>query len=454
MRRLTSFTLVLATVLLAACSSGSGASDSNGAQGPVVAESSPAAVSEDSSQAQAEPQADREASGDDRAALNGADPIQADDLAADDARPDAEAAEEAAETPVAIAGKPVKETGARQELLTASVRRTVAESYRFRWSIEMGVSPELPEGIILGGDGAVDSSNDAFSMSVDFSPIIDAIDAGFGESEDEDLDSDEFVALFGDRLELIAVGGTLYLKWGLFSGLLGAETPWVSFSEADVGSDVVGNVTGFEQTASPEDFLQLMQDLSDLSEGMADEINGVATTRYSGVLDVVAAMDEYAEDEAAYDSLLSLTDGSLDALQFIPVTIWVDEQGRVRRFEMRMDPSSVEGAEEVSDIEFVFDLFDFGDATQIAAPPSEQVTDVTDLFGGLFDSALTEIAEDFFVDSDLAALRDECAAGGFESCDRLYWESPFDSEEEAFGETCGNRVEAGEVFSCTELAAA
>ena len=424
----------------------------------MVAESSPAAVSEDSSQAQAEPQVDREAPGEERAELTGADPSQADDLAAEAARPDAEAAEEAAETPVAIAGEPVKETAARQELLTASVRRTAAESYRFRWSIEMGASPELPEGITLGGDGAVDPSTDAFSMTMDFSSLLDAI---LAEADNIDIDTDtdaaeveELLGLFGEPLEIIVVGDTTYFKWALFGNLLGIATQWVSFSLEILGSEVVGSLTGFEQTTSPDNFLQLFQDVADLSEGGKEEIDGVETTRYSGVVDVLGAINEYAEGEAAYDSLLSLADGALDSLQFIPVTIWVDEQARVRRFEMRMDLSRVEGAEGISDVLYIFELFDFGEATQIVAPPAEQVTDVTDLFGGLFDSALTEIEEDFFVDSDLAALRDECAAGEFESCDRLYWESPFDSEEEAFGETCGNRAEAGEVFSCTELAAA
>lgn len=41
----------------------------------------------------------------------------------------------------------------------------------------------------------------------------------------------------------------------------------------------------------------------------------------------------------------------------------------------------------------------------------------------------------------LAELRAGCEAGDMQACDDLYLESPFDSEDEAFGDTCGGRNE-------------
>jgi hypothetical protein len=49
--------------------------------------------------------------------------------------------------------------------------------------------------------------------------------------------------------------------------------------------------------------------------------------------------------------------------------------------------------------------------------------------------------EDDAGDADLGELWDDCAAGDWDACDRLYLDSPVDSAEEAFGATCGNRVE-------------
>ena len=45
-------------------------------------------------------------------------------------------------------------------------------------------------------------------------------------------------------------------------------------------------------------------------------------------------------------------------------------------------------------------------------------------------------------DPELDALWDACEAGDGGACDDLYWESPYGSEYEEFGETCGNRAGA------------
>lgn len=48
-------------------------------------------------------------------------------------------------------------------------------------------------------------------------------------------------------------------------------------------------------------------------------------------------------------------------------------------------------------------------------------------------------------DAALDALWDACETGDFNACDELYFDSPFDSVYEAFGDTCGDR-QAGGLF--------
>lgn len=52
-------------------------------------------------------------------------------------------------------------------------------------------------------------------------------------------------------------------------------------------------------------------------------------------------------------------------------------------------------------------------------------------------------------DTGFDALWDACEAGSGAACDELYFESPFGSEYEAYGYTCGNRMELQ--FDCTLL---
>jgi hypothetical protein len=72
------------------------------------------------------------------------------------------------------------------------------------------------------------------------------------------------------------------------------------------------------------------------------------------------------------------------------------------------------------------------DYREMADPPSEVVGPYT--YGD---------------DATLDALWDACEAGSGTACDDLYFDSPFGSEYEAYGFTCGNRMELQ--FDCTSL---
>ncbi|NQV07147.1 hypothetical protein HQ535_11385 [bacterium] len=50
-------------------------------------------------------------------------------------------------------------------------------------------------------------------------------------------------------------------------------------------------------------------------------------------------------------------------------------------------------------------------------------------------------------DGDLDGMWDACEAGSGEACDDLFFQSPLGSEYEAFGNTCGNRMELNLICS-------
>ena len=45
-------------------------------------------------------------------------------------------------------------------------------------------------------------------------------------------------------------------------------------------------------------------------------------------------------------------------------------------------------------------------------------------------------------------LRDHCAKGDYAACDQLYLQSPVGSEDERFGDTCGDRIPPGARQPC------
>jgi hypothetical protein len=70
------------------------------------------------------------------------------------------------------------------------------------------------------------------------------------------------------------------------------------------------------------------------------------------------------------------------------------------------------------------------------------------------DSLPESVTSDAFTYGDdpaLDQLWDACEAGDGGACDELFFSSPVDSEYEEFGDTCGNRFDAGTVLCAEEL---
>ncbi|NBU96358.1 MAG: hypothetical protein EBS20_10815 [Actinobacteria bacterium] len=50
---------------------------------------------------------------------------------------------------------------------------------------------------------------------------------------------------------------------------------------------------------------------------------------------------------------------------------------------------------------------------------------------------------------EIAAARDSCAAGDMAACDELWWMSPYGSDDEEFGATCGGTADSSQAGMCT-----
>ena len=75
------------------------------------------------------------------------------------------------------------------------------------------------------------------------------------------------------------------------------------------------------------------------------------------------------------------------------------------------------------------------------SPPTDtsDVPDTPDLSGATIDCEAVDGPCDHGDDPHLDRLWDACAAGDGRACDRLYYDSAFDSRYEQFGNTCGDR---------------
>lgn len=274
--------------------------------------------------------------------------------------------------------------------LIADAVDDVAEAPTARF--EMAVTYEgVPgvDGATITGEGAYDREADAGRVAVDLGPLFDDLP-----------DGEEIPVTFDGRMETITIGSDVYLSSGLFELFPGMDADWIRLSAEDVDPghgldgldlDAMAPAQGFD----PQAALEQLRAIADIEEVGREEIRGVATRHLRGEIRMADALEELDADER--EALTSLYGGDLDALGdlTLPVDVYVDDQGLIRRMAQRVElgslaaafagaglPGSVQAEVEDAAIEVVVDYFDFGAPVDITAP--SDAVDLTELFGGAF----------------------------------------------------------------------
>lgn len=206
----------------------------------------------------------------------------------------------------------------------------------------------------FGGQGTFDFERRAGQMAL---RLIEGESAGFGEA----------TAVFVDS--------TVYYK--LPVGALAGDRRWIQLDLQNV-ADASSLDFGPLVQGSQADPTQYLLWLSALGPGITkigeEEVRGVPTSRYRAAVDLNLLEQQAPPGKevewAAYVQTLRDRLG----LAFIPVEVWVDDDGLIRRFNHEYG-FSAEGTTAVVTTE----LFDFGIPVNVSAPPPDEVVTLTDL---------------------------------------------------------------------------
>jgi hypothetical protein len=249
--------------------------------------------------------------------------------------------------------------------------RAEPEPSRFEGTITVvgatGADMEGPVEIRLSG--AVDPEADSTQMAMDMAALVSAA----MEAEAGGAVPPELADLFTDPFEIITIGETTWLRFPLFTMMLGTEAgQWLEIPEDEAGDLTAGFGLG-DQANSPTAFLEQFRDAEvDVEELGTATVRGVETTHYRLLIDVDAVAAQLPPEEQAE---MEATFGGQDLL---PVEVWVGDDGRLYRYRSELtsamaDDPDVESA--VMEVEF----FDYGAEVAIAPPPADQVTRLDDL---------------------------------------------------------------------------
>ena len=261
------------------------------------------------------------------------------------------------------------------KVLLASIRTTAAAKSA-HMSMTVGTDGSGPLAFSMTADGAVDFT----TGDSQFTAQLDGAAASF----------------LPDGIEMRMVDGVAYMKLpASLGGLLGGSggEQWMSLSIPKGGAAGAGAFSGVDQS-DPTQFLAALQKISDdVTEVGKATVRGVETTQYHATLDLGKSVDNADLPPALRDKVK----GFLGNAPAIPVDVFVDSDGRVRRMTMTMDlgsfmagvsgASGATGIGELPTMNVTVDFYDFGAPVHVEAPPADQIIKMPKLgdLGGFGD---------------------------------------------------------------------
>lgn len=236
---------------------------------------------------------------------------------------------------------------------------------------------------------AVADMYDAGTIHMEFEMRIEPASEGIALSGVQDVDlatgrshGTMDLGMLGGTVEMIMDGETIYMSSDSFGGT-GVETEWVSFDTSKM-PEAAGNPFGGlgQGQSDPAAFVALFAGAVDVKDEGPDEVDGVATTRYAGTIDIGKVLAGLTEDMSRA-SARRVTKGLRSVgLEKIPFEAWVDEDGMLRRERIEIDFSSFPGAPEDAAMVFDATFSHFGEPLELEIPKASEVTDVTSELAG------------------------------------------------------------------------
>jgi hypothetical protein len=266
-----------------------------------------------------------------------------------------------------------------EQLSQAAAASADATSGRFSFSLDMTV-PGTTEPFAFSGEGAFDARANRAAISIDLSSVARVIGdmfPGLGASTD--------APDFGDpdvwQIDALQDGDVVYMRFPVLSSELPAGKSWVRLDVAQALEKQGFNLPELQELTGndPRKMLDFLRAASDEIETIGtEELRGVRTTHYRATVnladyDKLVPADKREELRSMFGEMIEQT-----GLGEIPVDVWLDDFGLVRRLDMSMTATQP-GTAEFLDATMTFELFDYGKEVDVQPPPAAEVVDASAL---------------------------------------------------------------------------
>lgn len=256
----------------------------------------------------------------------------------------------------------VSESAAPQERVAAAAQATTdAGTSKLSFSASVSVPAQgRSEEARLTGEGEFDYETRRGRLTYDLGDLLQA-DGQAGPDGEAEVVFDRMI---------------LYLRFPSLAGNLPEGREWIRLDLGKLGEMQGIDLAQLSQlNQDPSQLLDYLRATSSEIEEVGEEdVRGAPTTHYRARIDLDKVPEQAPEDARA------AVRASVDVLKqrlgssTLPVDVWLDGEGRVRRFRQAI-------LAEGSDVELTIELFDFGTDVDVAPPPENKTVDLAELLG-------------------------------------------------------------------------
>ena len=182
------------------------------------------------------------------------------------------------------------------------------------------------------------------------------------------------LGMLGGEMEMVMDDGVIYMRSPTFED---APTPWVSLDPSKMDPAVAGQFGGFGAgTTDPSAYAGLFAGVFDVKASGEADIDGIATTRYTGTIDLQKVLEGFAEvvggdaDPETTEQLEAAVE-QFEALGIdgeIPFQIWIDEEGLPRRQRITMALGDLVPGTGDAQLEMTVEYSAFGEPVDVELP--------------------------------------------------------------------------------------
>jgi hypothetical protein len=184
----------------------------------------------------------------------------------------------------------------------------------------------------------------------------------------------------GLPLERLRDGLSIYASAPDLRARIGKRWAKIDIAEGTEGLDLDEDALAGWDESNPQQLLRFLEVAGNARPAGSERIGRKRTTRYDALVEVERYADHALGDNDDPDARAGFIAGLRESLgaDSIPVSVWLDEEGLIRREEMVMPVELAPG--ESIEAKLVIDFEDFGPHHDVELPGDDDVEDVTDEF--------------------------------------------------------------------------